>query len=100
MDLSSVRCFVSQSDFAKLRMVSRKAVTTWKQKGFLVMWNGELVDVTASVAKLDAAQSSPVKCVTTRPGNTGGNAAEVTRLQAKIRRARAILSPDENATEA
>jgi|GEM_PF-6151147 len=47
--------FVSQNEFAKLRGVSKGAVSKWKARGLLVI-NQETgnVDVAASVAKLDS----------------------------------------------
>ena len=44
--------FVSQAEFAKLRGVSRKTVTIWKQKGQIVIAPDGRVDVVASEARL------------------------------------------------
>lgn len=43
---------MNQADFARLHDVSRKTVTQWKARGWLVM-NGEDVDVEASNANLE-----------------------------------------------
>lgn len=43
--------FITQANFARLHKVSRKAVTTWKQRGYLV-FSGQLVDVEKSNASL------------------------------------------------
>jgi len=54
---------MNQSDFAKLHGVSRKTVTTWKQRGWLVM-DGEEVDAEASNESLKlhrAPVTQPVK---------------------------------------
>lgn len=42
---------ITQANFARLHKVSRKAVTTWKQRGYLV-FSGQLVDVEKSNASL------------------------------------------------
>jgi len=43
---------MNQADFAKLHNVSRKTVTTWKARGWLVM-DGEEVNVEASNANIE-----------------------------------------------
>lgn len=43
---------MNQADFAKLHNVSRKTVTTWKARGWLVM-EGEEVNVEASNANIE-----------------------------------------------
>lgn len=43
---------MNQSDFAKLHGVSRKTVTMWKSRGWLIM-SGDDIDVTASNAQLE-----------------------------------------------
>jgi hypothetical protein len=43
---------VSLAQFARMRGVSRKTTSTWKQRGWLVMTEGGLVDVAASTALL------------------------------------------------
>jgi hypothetical protein len=42
---------MNQSDFAKLHNVSRKTVTMWKSRGWLIM-SGDDIDVAASNAQL------------------------------------------------
>ena len=42
---------ITQANFARLHKVSRKAVTTWKQRGYLV-FSGQLVDVEKSNVSL------------------------------------------------
>ena len=46
--------FVNQAEFARLHKVSRKAVTTWKARGYLT-FSGGLVDVDKSNATLARA---------------------------------------------
>lgn len=43
---------MNQADFAKLHGVSRKTVTTWKARGWLVM-DGDEVNVEASNANIE-----------------------------------------------
>lgn len=43
---------MNQAEFARLHNVSRKTVTLWKSRGWLVM-NGEEVDVEASNANIE-----------------------------------------------
>ena len=43
---------MNQSDFARLHGVSRKTVTMWKSRGWLIM-SGDDIDVTASNAQLE-----------------------------------------------
>lgn len=43
---------MNQSDFAKLHGVSRKTVTMWKSRGWLIM-SGDDIDVSASNAQLE-----------------------------------------------
>ena len=43
---------MNQADFAKLHNVSRKTVTTWKARGWLVM-EGDEVNVEASNANIE-----------------------------------------------
>jgi hypothetical protein len=51
-DGNSDKNLVSQADFARLRGISRAAVTDMKKGGYLV-FHGDLVDVAASTAKLN-----------------------------------------------
>ncbi|MGR2678714.1 hypothetical protein [Chromobacterium haemolyticum] len=64
---------VKQSEFAEMHGVSRKTVTTWKQRGWLV-FVGELVDVDASNALLKKYRTAGVGSVTSsQEGNKSGN---------------------------
>lgn len=59
--------FVSQAEFARHRGVSRKAVTTWKSKGLLVIDAEGRVDVEATEWKLDDRPANYRGGVTHRP---------------------------------
>lgn len=48
---------MNQSDFAKLHGVSRKTITAWKSRGWLVM-NGDEIDVDASNANIERYRKS------------------------------------------
>ena len=48
---------MNQSDFAKLHNVSRKTVTMWKSRGWLIM-SGDDIDVAASNAQLEKYRKS------------------------------------------
>ncbi|MFS7358658.1 RNA polymerase subunit sigma-70 [Rahnella inusitata] len=61
---------MNQSDFAKLHGVSRKTVTTWKARGWLVL-AGDDIDVDASNANIKQYR----KTVTRPEKNNGKNAA-------------------------
>lgn len=76
---------VKQSEFARLLGVSRKTVTSWKAKNYLV-FVGELVDVEASKKQLkkyrvgglpavtqNEANESPGNRKKSAPGNSAGN---------------------------
>lgn len=47
-NISKAELFVSQAQFARLHGVSRKTVTLWKQRGYVLMTTGGQVDVAAS----------------------------------------------------
>ncbi|MEX5790123.1 hypothetical protein AB6H32_00380 [Providencia hangzhouensis] len=49
---------MNQSDFAKLHGVSRKTITMWKSRGWLVM-NGDEIDVDASNENIERYRKSP-----------------------------------------
>jgi hypothetical protein len=75
MTAASGSKFLTQAEFARHRGVSRKAVTGWKQKGFLVFSEAGLIDVEASEWNLDQRPASYRGGVTHRPvraapGNT------------------------------
>lgn len=48
-----MEAFVSQAEFARIRGVSRKTVTKWKQSGLVILDNKGNVDVAASGALLE-----------------------------------------------
>ncbi|KER03315.1 hypothetical protein LGZ99_06070 [Photorhabdus temperata] len=48
---------MNQSDFAKLHGVSRKTITVWKSRGWLVM-EGDEIDVDASNANIERYRKS------------------------------------------
>lgn len=62
---------MKQSEFAKLHNVSRKTVTGWKARGWLVM-DGDEVDAEASNKNLERYR----KTVTRNQGNKSGNRAQ------------------------
>lgn len=61
---------VKQAAFAEMHGVSRKTVTTWKARGWLV-FDGNMVDVDASNALLKKYRRDGIETVT--PGNRSGN---------------------------
>ncbi|MBB5462887.1 hypothetical protein [Paraburkholderia sp. Cpub6] len=64
---------MNQSEFAALHGVSRKTVTKWKDRGWLV-FAGDEVDVEASNALLKRYRRDGVPAVTPTPeGNAAGN---------------------------
>lgn len=62
---------MNQAQFAKLHGVSRKTVTAWKARGWLVM-NGEDVDVDESNHKLKRYRK---RIENVKSNNSKGNAA-------------------------
>jgi hypothetical protein len=68
---------MSQADFARRRGVSRKAVTSWKQKGLLVIGSDGQVVVEASEWNLDQRPATYRGGVTHRPvrGPDGNNSS-------------------------
>lgn len=72
---------IKQAAFAELHGVSRKTVTAWKQRGWLVMQD-ELVDVDASNARLKKYRAAGVDGVTSVQGNkrTGNKSAVTAKL--------------------
>lgn len=80
---------MKQSEFAALHGVSRKTVTKWKERGWLV-FAGDQVDVEASNARLKRYRRDGVETVTHGPqGNTEGNKPaparkRVTRADAEV----------------
>ncbi|ATW33131.1 RNA polymerase subunit sigma-70 [Candidatus Williamhamiltonella defendens] len=63
---------MNQSDFAKLHHVSRKTVTTWKARGWLVL-GGEDIDVEASNANIERYRKSVTRSSKKEEGNRQGN---------------------------
>ncbi|QWA09801.1 RNA polymerase subunit sigma-70 [Sodalis ligni] len=63
---------MNQSDFAKLHSVSRKTVTTWKARGWLVL-AGDDIDVEASNANIERYRKTVTRPEKKTAGNTQGN---------------------------
>lgn len=67
---------MNQSDFAKLHGVSRKTVTTWKARGWLIL-DGDDIDVKASNSNIERYRKtvtrSEKKSEKNPPGNKRGN---------------------------
>jgi len=63
---------MNQSDFARLHGVSRKTVTTWKARGWLVL-AGEDIDVDASNANLERFRKTVTRPEKKAAGNKQGN---------------------------
>lgn len=63
---------MNQSDFAKLHGVSRKTVTTWKARGWLVL-AGEDIDVEASNANIKRFRKTVTRPEKKPAGNKQGN---------------------------
>ncbi|HFD7740952.1 TPA: RNA polymerase subunit sigma-70 [Serratia marcescens] len=65
---------MNQSDFAKLHGVSRKTVTTWKARGWLVL-AGDDIDVEASNANIERFRKTVTRPEKKPAGNKQGNKA-------------------------
>ncbi|PHY81371.1 RNA polymerase subunit sigma-70 (plasmid) [Serratia marcescens] len=63
---------MNQSDFAKLHGVSRKTVTTWKARGWLVL-AGDDIDVKASNANIERFGKTVTRPEKKPAGNKQGN---------------------------
>lgn len=63
---------MNQSDFAKLHGVSRKTVTNWKARGWLVSARG-VIDVDASNSQLERYRKSVTQPKKSCQGNGSGN---------------------------
>ncbi|WP_338803588.1 RNA polymerase subunit sigma-70 [Xenorhabdus griffiniae] len=63
---------MNQSEFAKLHGVSRKTVTTWKARGWLVMTDDD-IDVEASNANIERYRKTVTRNEKKPKGNTQGN---------------------------
>lgn len=74
---------VNQAAFAKLHSVSRKTVSKWKERGWLVLQD-DLVDVEASNALLKKYRRDASAPVTSAPGqgNTGNKSGNTTPARA------------------
>jgi len=65
---------MNQADFAKLHSVSRKTVTQWKARGWLVIAGGK-IDVEASNANIERYRKTVTQPGKTGTGNKKGNGA-------------------------
>ncbi|HCT7986779.1 TPA: RNA polymerase subunit sigma-70 [Serratia liquefaciens] len=63
---------MNQSDFAKLHGVSRKTVTSWKARGWLVL-AGDDIDVEASNANIERFRKTVTRPEKKEAGNKQGN---------------------------
>ncbi|MCP9269870.1 RNA polymerase subunit sigma-70 [Xenorhabdus sp. XENO-1] len=63
---------MNQSDFAKLHGVSRKTVTQWKARGWLIMTD-EDIDVEASNANIERYRKTVTRSEKKSKGNKQGN---------------------------
>lgn len=63
---------MNQSDFAKLHSVSRKTVTAWKARGWLVL-AGDDIDVEASNTNIERFRKTVTRPEKKAAGNTQGN---------------------------
>lgn len=63
---------MNQSDFAKLHGVSRKTITTWKARGWLVL-AGDDIDVEASNANIERFRKTVTRSEKKPAGNKQGN---------------------------
>lgn len=78
---------MNQSDFAKLHGVSRKTVTTWKARGWLVL-DGDDIDVNASNANIERYRKTVTRtekkndksAVGNKQGNRAGNKSKGNNL--------------------
>lgn len=67
-----MKTHTNQADFARLMNVSRKTVTIWKKRGYIEVSDG-LVDVAASLAKLDGVGKGLPAAVTRAATSAAGN---------------------------
>ncbi|MFB9087482.1 hypothetical protein ACFFW8_23640 [Erwinia tracheiphila] len=63
---------MNQSEFAKLHGVSRKTVTTWKARGWLVQ-DGDEINVEASNSLIERYRKAVTLGGKKTPGNSQGN---------------------------
>ncbi|WP_175786352.1 hypothetical protein [Burkholderia cenocepacia] len=91
---------MNQSEFAALHKVSRKTVTKWKERGWLV-FAGDEVDVDASNALLKRYRRDGAPAVTqTAEGNSKGNKAKPAAKRVTSRDAEVTIRPDETVADA
>ncbi|MEF3068078.1 hypothetical protein [Pandoraea apista] len=91
---------MNQSEFAALHNVSRKTVTKWKERGWLV-FSGDDVDVEASNAMLKKYRKDGASAVTQNAeGNSQGNKTVPTRKRVTRRVAEVTIGDDETPAEA
>ena len=69
---------MNQSEFAKLHGVSRKTVTAWKARGWLVL-DGNEIDVDASSAMIERYRKTVTQDEKKTPGNKKGNTSGNTK---------------------
>lgn len=91
---------MKQSEFAALHGVSRKTVTKWKERGWLV-FAGDDVDVDASNALLKRYRRDGVATVTqATEGNSEGNSSEAPQQRVTRRSAKVTIREGETPAEA
>jgi uncharacterized protein YjcR len=86
---------LKQAGFATLHNVSRKTITKWKERGWLV-FQGDLVDVDASNALIKKYRSAGAETVTqigkgNKPGNKSGNKKKTVTPPAEAYAAQALF---------
>jgi phage terminase Nu1 subunit (DNA packaging protein) len=91
---------MKQSEFAALHGVSRKTVTKWKERGWLV-FAGDDVDVEASNAMLKRYRRDGVESVTqVHEGNSEGNSPDTPQKRVTRRDAKVTIRDGETPAEA
>ncbi|GAB7525336.1 hypothetical protein [Paraburkholderia sp. 2C] len=91
---------MKQSEFAALHGVSRKTVTKWKERGWLV-FAGDEVDVDASNAQLKKYRRDGTDAVTQNAqGNSQGNKPSAARKRVTRRDAEVTIRDGETAEDA
>ncbi|ABB11155.1 hypothetical protein [Burkholderia lata] len=91
---------MNQSEFAVLHRVSRKTVTKWKERGWLV-FAGDEVDVDSSNALLKRYRRDGIQSVTQpEEGNTKGNKANLTPKRVTSRNSEVTIRDGETAATA
>lgn len=91
---------MNQAEFAALHGVSRKTVTKWKERGWLV-FAGDQLDVEQSNANLKKYRRDGVEAVTqSTQGNSLGNTSATTRKRVTPRDAEVTIREGETAATA